>query len=215
MTPRELRQAMRQRRLELRKSLRLKGRQARERIEQQPAIRRARARRRLRRTLGVAVLLLLASLMRCECEPPPPSEVPKVEAKGEVETKVEPPVPAPVRRQPLRAQIEPQARTRYQGAERASPDWIDEFRLQVAARSPRLAQCFTGSDRPGTLRWTASVNPRSGAASDHELEPIGASAELRREQRECVVGALSSPLYRLTAPQGESLPQRVSLVIEF
>jgi hypothetical protein len=215
MNPRELRQAMRQRRIELRKSLRLAGRQARERIEQLPAIRRARARRRLRRTLGVALLLLLASLVRCECARPSPSEVPKVEAKGAEEPQVEPPVPKPTRRQPLRAQIEPQARASYPGHEQASPAWIDEFRLQVAARSPRLAQCFTGSDRPGTLRWTASVNPRSGAASDHELGPVGASAELRREQHECVVRVLSSPPYRLTAPLGESLPHRVSLVIEF
>jgi hypothetical protein len=215
MNPRELRRAMRQRRIDLRESLRLTGRQARERIEQQPAVRRARARRRLRRTLGVAVLLLLASLMRCECERPPPAELPKVEAKGAEEIKRAPPVQVPARRPPLRAQIEPMARAGYQGPERASPAWIDEFRLQVAARSPRLAQCFTGSDRPGSLRWTASVNPRSGAASDHELEPVGAGAELRREQRECVVGALSSPPYKLTAPQGESLPQRVSLVIEF
>jgi hypothetical protein len=215
MNPRELRQMMRQRRIALRKSLRLTGKQARERMEQQPAVRRARARRRLRRALGVAVLLLLASLMRCDCAQPIPPEVPKVEAKGAEETKVAPPVPVPARRRPLHAQIEPKARASYQGPERASPAWIDEFRLQVSARSPRLAQCFTGSDRPGTLRWTASVNPRSGAVSDHELEPIGAGAELRREQRECVVRALSSPTYRLTAPQGESLPQRISLMIEF
>jgi hypothetical protein len=215
MNPRELRQAMRQRRVELRKSMRLAGRQARARIEQLPEVRRARARRRLRRTLGFALLLLLASLMRCECAQPLPPEAPKVEAKGAAEPRVEPPVPTPARRQPLRAQIEPQARASYPGHEQASPAWIDEFRLQVAARSPKLAQCFTGSDRPGTLRWSASVNPRSGAASDHELEPVGASAGLRREQHECIVGALSSPPYRLTAPLGESLPQRVSLVIEF
>lgn len=215
MSPREQRQAMRLRQIELRKSLRLAGRQARERIEQLPAVRRARARRRLRRTLGVALLLLLASCMRCECERPYPAEVPKVEAKRAPEPQVAPPVLAPARREPLRAQIKPQARASYPGHEQASPGWIDEFRLQVAARSPRLAQCFTGSDRPGTLRWTASVNPRSGTASDHELEPVGASAELRRGQHECVVRALSSPSYRLTAPEGESLPRRVSLVIEF
>jgi hypothetical protein len=215
MNPRELRQAMRQRRIDLRKSLRLTGRQARERLDQMPAVRRARARRRLRRALGVALLLLLASLVRCECARPSLPEVPKVEAQGAAEIKVVRPVPTPPRRQPLHAKIEPQARASYQGSARASPAWIDEFRLQVAARSPRLAQCFTGSDRPGTLRWTASVNPQSGAASDHELEPVGAGAELRREQRECVVLALSSPPYKLTAPPEESLPDRVSLVIEF
>jgi hypothetical protein len=215
MNPRELRQAMRQRRNDLRKLLRLTGRQARERIEQQPAVRRARARRRVRRTLGIAVLLLLASLLRCDCEGPGPPSVAKVEEKVAEEIKKEPPVPVPARRPPLRAQIEPKARASYQGPERTSPAWIDEFRLQVSARSPRLAQCFTGSDRPGTLRWTSSVNPQSGAVSDHELEPIGAGADLRREQRECIVRALSSPPYKLTAPQGESLPQRISLVIEF
>ncbi|MDY7226579.1 hypothetical protein [Hyalangium rubrum] len=215
MNPRELRKAMRQRRSELRKSLRLAGKQARERMEQLPEIRRARARRRLRRALGVALLVLLASFVRCECEQPAPAEVPKVEAKGEVEIKEERPAQPPPRRQPLLARVEPHDRASYQGPERASPDWIDEFRLQVAARSPRLAQCFAGSDRPGSLRWTASVNPRSGAVSDHELEPVGAGAGLRREQHECVVRALSSPPYKLTAPQGEALPQRVSLVIEF
>ena len=215
MNPRELRQAMRQRRSELRKSMRLAGRQARERMEQLPEIRRARARRRWRRTMGVVLLLLLVACVRCECERPPPAEVPKVEAMGKVERKEERPALAPPRAQPLRARIEPQARASYQGSGRASAGWIDEFRLQVAARSPRLAQCFKGSDRPGALRWTASVNPRSGAASDHELEPVGASPELRGEQHECVVRALSSPPYRLTAPEGESLPQRVSLVIEF
>lgn len=215
MNPRELRQEMRQRRTELRQAMRLAAKQASERVEQLPEVRRARARRRLRRAVGLALLLLLASCLRCDCAQPPPVEVPKVEAKEPAELKVERPVPPPPRRKPLRAQIAQQARASYQGPERASPAWIDEFRLQVSARSPRLAQCFTGSDRPGTLRWTASVNPRSGAVSDHELEPVGAGAELRRDQRECVVRALSSPLYRLSAPQGESLPQRVSLVIEF
>ncbi|WP_224367849.1 hypothetical protein [Hyalangium versicolor] len=215
MNPRELRQAMRQRRSELRQQMRLAGRQARERLEQLPAVRRERTRRRLRRAVGIAILVLLASFLDCECSHPPPAEVPKVEAKAPEEPQAKRPVPTPPRRPPLRGQIASQDRTSYRGADRASPDWIDEFRLQVAARSPRLAQCFTGSDRPGSLRWTASVNPRSGAASDHELEPVGASAELRPEQRDCVVRALSNPPYRLTAPQEESLPQRVGLVIEF
>ncbi|WP_224243878.1 hypothetical protein [Hyalangium gracile] len=215
MNPRELRQAMRQRRLELRQAMRLAGKQARERLEQEPAVRRERARRRLRRAVGLAVLVLLASLLRCDCGQPPPPEVPKVEAKEVVEPKTATPVPPPPRKQPLRGQIKSQDRASYQGPERDSAVWIDEFRLQVAARSPRLAQCFTGSERPGALRWTASVNPRSGAASDHELEPVGASGELRREQHECIVRALSSPLYRLSAPQGDSLPQRVGMVIEF
>jgi hypothetical protein len=92
---------------------------------------------------------------------------------------------------------------------------MDEYRLQVAARSPRLARCFQGAGRPGALRWTASVNPTRGEVSDHQLQPIGGGAELRREQRECLLEALSSPPYRLTAPGAPALPDRVGLVIEF
>ncbi|WNG44442.1 hypothetical protein F0U60_10220 [Archangium minus] len=213
MTPRELRREMRQRREELRRSLALMRQQARERVRQLPAVRRERNRRRVRRAVGLALLLLLACLTRCECQQAPPPAKAVVQEKPEVKPKT--PAPAPPRREPLRAQVKPLPRGSYQGETQAPPTWLEDFRLQVAARSPRLAQCFTGTDRPGVLRWTASVNPESGAVADHELEPLGPGAELKREQRDCVVRALSSPTYRLSSQQAQVLPNRISLVIEF
>ncbi|WNG58351.1 hypothetical protein F0U59_29125 [Archangium gephyra] len=92
---------------------------------------------------------------------------------------------------------------------------MDDFRIQVAARSPRLAQCFSGTERPGALRWTAAVNAASGSVSDHALEPVGTGGELSGKQRDCVQGVLSSPGYRLKPEQKQDLPGRVSIVIEF
>ena len=213
MTPRELRRELRQRREELRRSLTLMRRQARERVGQLPEVRRDRNRRRVRRALILA-LVLLACLMRCECQQAPPPESVVVRETPEVKPRSPAPAPPP-RREPLLAQVKPQPRGRYLGEAQAPPTWLDDFRLQVSARGPRLAQCFTGTDRPGVLRWTASVNPESGAVADHELEPLGPGAELKREQRDCVVRVLSSPTYRLNAPQAQVLPNRISLVIEF
>ena len=213
MTPREPRREMRQRREELRRSLTLMRRQARERVGQLPEVRRERNRRRVRRAVILA-LLLLACLIRCECQQAPAPESAVVRETPEVKPRIPAPVPPP-RPEPLRAQVKPQPRGRYLGEEQAAPTWLDDFRLQVSARGPRLAQCFTGTDRPGVLRWTSSVNPESGAVADHELEPLGPGAELKREQRDCVVRVLSSPTYRLSAPRAQVLPNRISLVIEF
>jgi hypothetical protein len=102
---------------------------------------------------------------------------------------------------------------------RGAPAWLEELRTQVSARSPRLARCFNGADRPGALRWTASLNPASGWVSEHELEPVGQAVDLSKAQRDCLVLGLSSPAYRLAtqqaAPQAAVLPERISLVIEF
>jgi hypothetical protein len=213
MTPRELRRELRQRREELRRSLTRMRQQARERVRQHPEVRRERKRRHVRRAVLVA-LLLLACLMRCECQQGPPPVQAVVRETPEVKPKTPLPAPPP-RREPLRVQVKPQSRGSYLGEAQAPPTWLDAFRLQVSARGPRLAQCFTGTDRPGVLRWTASVNPESGAVADHELEPLGPGAELKREQRDCVVRVLSSPTYRLSAPRAQVLPNRISLVIEF
>ncbi|MBK7865320.1 MAG: hypothetical protein IPJ65_43340 [Archangiaceae bacterium] len=94
------------------------------------------------------------------------------------------------------------------------PAWLDEFRMQVAAASPRLAECFTGIERQA-LRWSAAVNPKPGTVADHSLEPVGVGTDLTADQRTCVQAVLSSPVYRLTQLGDEPLPRRVSLVIEF
>jgi hypothetical protein len=107
-----------------------------------------------------------------------------------------------------------QSRPTYAQKAQTAASWIDDFRTQVAARGARLSACFAGADRPGSLRWTASVNPESGAVSDHELESVGAVTEIRLEQRTCLTAALSSPPYRLAAA-AQSVPTRIGLVIEF
>ncbi len=163
-----------------------------------------------RRLLVVLLLLLLLLLLKdCSCKTPEPGVA------------LEPIPPAePAEEAPGEAAIPPgrigrKGRPRY---ETETPDvlpWLAEFRMQVAARSPRLAECFVGIEEPGALRWTTSVEPASGQVSEHSLEPTLASTELSRAQRECVVGVLAEPVYRLSTAEGRATPARVGLVIEF
>ena len=85
MTPAELRGAMRERKKELRKALPAMRKAARARVDQVPAVQRARARRRrVRRAIGLAIIAILLLLMRCECGPGvPPPEVKAVAVKPE------------------------------------------------------------------------------------------------------------------------------------
>ena len=196
-------------------SVRAMRREAREKLDRNPAIRKERRRRRIRRAVTLAVLLILASLIRCECGPGKPKGVATLTV---LPLLPKPPVaPKAVTRPkaPLHAHVASQARGAYATGASAPPPWLDAFRLQVAARSPRLAKCFTGQDRPGALRWTSSVNPKSGAVSDHELELIGSADELRREQKLCLEGVLNAPRYLFENIPGQALPSRISMVIEF
>jgi hypothetical protein len=215
MTPRELRRELRQRKKELRRSVELMKQAARERVAQVPSVRREKRRRRIRRAVTIAALLLLAMLTRCECEPSPPAPPP--EPVVETTPREKPPKPAPPASKPkaLSDRMERQRRGRYQNEAQTSPSWLDDFRLQVAARSPRLARCFSGTERPGALRWTAAVNAASGSVSDHVLEAVGTGGDPSGKQRDCVLGVLSSPAYRLKPEQKQDLPGRVSIVIEF
>ncbi len=211
MTPRELRRAMRQRRKELRRSLVEARGRARARAEQAPQVRRERGRRNLRRALGLALLALLLSLIRCDCQPPPPpasGATPGPDAGPRDAS-----VPKAIRK-PLQGKVQPRPRAAYEPAPAAPAGWIQELRLQVAARSPRLAECFTGAQGPGALRWTAAVNPESGVVSDHELVTVGTGESLPRDQRECLIKVLSTPTYHLNAEAGTA-PDRVGMVIEF
>ncbi len=223
-----LRRRREERKAALRRSLGLLRQEARERADQHPAVQRARAQRRRRRALGlIAVLLFLLLLSRCECErlPPPPPEPGKVEVPAAPEKPKAPaPAPARVKRPPLHARATPVQRGGLATSARGAPVWLEELRTQVSARSPRLAHCFNGAERPGALRWTASVNPASGWVSEHELEPVGQAVDLSRAQRDCLVLGLSGPAYRLSgalqgalqgARSATALPERISLVIEF
>ncbi len=212
-SPDDLRQEARRRREEARRLLPRLRAQAAERVRRVLGRRPPRDHRRERRLAALAALLLLLLLLRCDEAKGPPAiaspRVPTIAAK---------PSPPPTRRPrpgPLDGTLERQRRPGYDLAGRGAPDWTDDFRLQVSARSPRLSRCFVGATSTGSLRWTVSIDAASGRVGDHELEPVAQSADLTRDQRECVTRVLSNPAYRLNAPPHEALPERVSLVIEF
>lgn len=215
MKPAELRRNLADKKRELRRSLREKRKHAQEKLESHPMVREARARRRIRRGVIAGILVLLALLSRCECGQPPPAE-PVAEAPKE------PPKPAPrpaakPKPKKLQATTDRNDRGAYTGEARAKASWVDEYRLQVAARSSRLSACFTGVDKPGALRWTASLNPETGTVSDHDLEALASSSPIWKKERECLIQALSTPPYNLPADarEAEGIPTRMSIVIEF
>ncbi len=207
--------ALRQKRRALRQRFAALQREARARVAAHPAVKKARRRRDTRRGLTLLALVLLVLLFaRCRCEGPLPEPLPEPEVKtGKVEEK-KPPAPV-TRPQPLQGSIRTKPRGRYQPASVPRPGWLESFHLQVSARSSRLARCFDGADRPGALRWAAALNAKTGAVSDHEIEPLGAPSRFTAENSACVVAVLSDPPYRLDVPASEALPNRVGLVIEF
>jgi hypothetical protein len=97
----------------------------------------------------------------------------------------------------------------------APPLWLTSLRIQVAARSTRLAGCFEGTARPGALRWSVAVDPERGVVSDPEVEPTLAGQGLSNAQRRCVLGVLADPPYQLASGDEPATPARVALVIEF
>lgn len=167
--------------------------------------------KRDRRWLWLLLLLLLVLLKDCSCDEPPPApasapEVPAAAGEGSAATP--PPEPPP--------KVRKRSRPGYAPTAPGPLPWLDALRLQVAARGPRLAACFTGASRPGALRWTASVDPGQGLVSDQGLEPVLDTDPLTREQRDCALGVLAEPPYRLIPDGAEpSTPARVGLVVEF
>lgn len=193
---------------------------ARAKVEGNPLVQDARQRRRRRRLLLLLLLaLLLLLLSRCECgEAPPPPPPPPVVAQPSTP----PPPPPPVKKKPpkkkLDAKIAKQDRGTFDPNAASKTPWLTEFRLQVAARSTRLAACFNGAERPGSWRWGVAVNAKAGTVADHVLEPVGWAA-VTDEQQACVLTVLSEPRYKLpldgVADVDAAVPQRVSLVFEF
>jgi len=161
--------------------------------------------------LLVLLLLLLAAIVCCmgPCEPEvaPPLEDGPAEGQGEPTEFVPPPVP-------IEGRVKPKPRPAFPALKPAPVPWLASFRMQVAARSTRLSGCFVGTTRPGVLRWTALVEPETGRVSDHELEPVLQSDSLSGEQRDCVLGVLETPGYRIDSEEGMG-PSRVGMVIEF
>jgi hypothetical protein len=209
VTPREQRR-------EARARIKALVREARAQVDAMPLVQQARRRRSQRRALLGALILLLLIFVRCDCDPQPtPARTPGEVAVEVLDAGVKTPAPALLKRAPTKVRIAPSVRPGYQPGAQQAPSWLDDFRMQVAARSPRLALCFQGADRPGALRWSVALNPASGSVSDHNFEPVG-GADLSTAQLTCLQRTLSEPGYRVTIQDGvQSLPARVSLVIEF
>ena len=158
--------------------------------------------------LAVIALLLLLLLRDCE-EAEPEVEAPTLARPSATimpELPPAPSVPAPDLVTRERPPIPPPPVK--------VPPWVIGFRMQVSARSPRLARCFEGMERPGRIKWTASVEPISGQVSDQVVETQLRSGDLSSRERACVTEVLSSPDYRISAPD-ETAPTRISVVLEF
>lgn len=190
--PRLDRRALRERQRALRAELRQK---------------RGPARRRRWPWLLLLLLLLLCLLPIPSCEEAPGEpEAPEV-AVGESAAPVEPEPEPPTDIEPVRRFVRP----KYTPPPPDPIPWLEVWRLQVAARGPRLAACFEGVSHPGALRWTTRVEPASGRTSDHVLDPVLDTEPVSAAQRRCVLGVLTEPAYRL----GPGDAARVSIVIEF
>lgn len=216
MTRAELRAAMKKTRAELRERVKASKAQTEAALANNPAVQKARRRRRLKRIASLALLLLLLLLIRCEGEPGEPVVADGVPDAGSTEEKLVAKKTAP--KAPWKKPVippKPVERPDYDTPSRLPAAWVDEFRLQVAARSPRLSACFIGTNRPGALRWTTLVSLQTGAVGNHDFEPMGAAADLTRAQLDCLAEVLAKPGYRLSGATAEGLPERVSLVLEF
>lgn len=182
----------------------------REAIARRLAAERAAVRRRRVLLLSLALLALALLLWllvpSCEAEPEAEPAQPLVAAPTAQPEPPEPPEPL--------ARAPAQPRPTFEVPDPEPLPWIGELRMQVAARSPRLAACFEGAERPGRLKWSASVEPKHGLASEHRIEPTLQSDELTEEQRLCVILVLSDPPYKLSSDD-RGAPSRVSMVIEF
>jgi hypothetical protein len=188
----------------------------------------ARARRAARRhrivAVVVAVLVLVWLLRRCDDEPAAPAvvvEAPVCPAAPECPTGPVTPKPKPGPRaspKALRKDVTvAQPRDLFAVPQLRTPPWLTALRLQVSARSLVLARCFTGAERPGALRFTASVTPSSGQLADVVVESLAGGPPLSEAQRQCATTTLSQPPYRLpiVGEREVDIATRVSLVLEF
>jgi len=209
----ELRRQLRRRAKELRAQLSDARRQVRDRVAGLEVVQRERRRRRLKQAAGLAIVIALLLLIRCDCGRVSPEVA--AEVAPVVDAGVQPRPTVATASKALEARVERQPRAAFTTQAQEASSWLDEFRLQVAARSPRLARCFSGAEHPGALRWSVALNPSSGAVSDHQLDLVGPDPDLQTKQRECLERALSSPPYALAGASEDALARRVSLVIEF
>jgi hypothetical protein len=178
------------------------------------AARRRRTRRRL--AIAAAILLVLWLLSRCECEEPAAPVVVEVDAG----TPAPPPAPKAAKPKPkppvkLDGNIDGSDRPAMVVDPQPTPPWLDQFRMQVAARSAVLAACFNGVEKPGALRWSALVHAKSGRVTESVVEPVFRGVTLTPDQIECLIAGLSDPPFKLDEPDERAGARRVSLVFEF
>ncbi|NCG22414.1 MAG: hypothetical protein GWP91_25645 [Rhodobacterales bacterium] len=164
------------------------------------------------RWLVPLLLLIIGVLLFRDCTREAPPEAVQIPDCPPAECLGEPTEPSPSR---FTGRNVRQDRPVFDTPSTKPPPWIASFRMQVAARSPRLAECFVGTVTPGRLKWTSSVEPHDGHVSDHLLEPVLTSADLTRQERECVLDVLADPAYRLEVGEERATPSRVGIVIEF
>lgn len=228
MRPRPSKAALRQKRSAMREKLAEHTERRRQtlRARQQRSLERAKRHRRKGRSpskprnpwrWATAALLVLLCWRSCVEEPPdvtPAMPSAQAATTGPVGRTTEPLAVAPPHIIP--ATVERLDRPDYAVAKPVALPWLGSFRMQVAARGPRLAECFVGADAPGQLKWSGAVEPVAGRVSDHAFTPTSGSATLTRDQEECAVAVLSDPPFRLEAgPEPPSTPHRVSLILEF
>lgn len=163
------------------------------------------------RPRGLVWLALLVGLLpRPRCiEPPPPSDPKCPEPVVAVATPPE--AASPPEAMPSAA---PVYRPRFVPPAPNPPLWLVSFRRQVAARSRRMAECFEGTDRPGQIRWVASIDLATGWVAEQAIEPTLWTHELPGPRRQCLERALGDRRYMLP-PTDPGSPNRVSLVLEF
>ena len=187
----------------------------------QPSFLKTRAKQRRRRMQQLALVLLvilLLLLLRLDCTDVPSTASVSQPAAVEIEPKAAELPKKPLPRKPqlkLVGQIKASDRASMALESLEPPPWLPQFRLQVAARSPRLASCFDGAERSGALRWSALVHARAGRVTESVVEPVFRGVNLEEAQLDCLVKGLSELPYVLDEPDPQAAARRVSLIFEF
>ncbi len=169
------------------------------------------ARRRRNLLIALLIALLLLLLSRCECEEAPGYGPPS----NEPATVVYVPEPEPPAKPLGRGRTKKKKRPKIAVKAPPPPPWLDQFRLQVSARSPRLATCLNGAERPGALKLSGLVHAKSGRVTAAKVEPVFRGSTLSQKQLDCLVKKLIEQPYNLKDPDPEAAARRVSLIFEF
>lgn len=175
-----------------------------------------RRKRRRQRSFVVLVLAIVAIMVcLCRCDPPSSAPSPLESGADDPGTEADTETDTGVTRQPQAhtGRVPYRGRPTFPAVQPTPVTWLSAFRMQVSARSTRLAACFVDADQPGKLTWTSTVNATSGQVANSDVEPFLDSDELSMAERTCVMEVLSSPPYAL--PSGGPATERVSLIIEF